>query len=104
MTITDKNLSIERAHVNDIGGVQRLYSLPNGYGLSLVNSPVLHSYRFAWEAAVLKGFNPNKNTWDHLTYDTPLTENVEVFSTDEEANAFIEKAIAWAKSDASEKK
>jgi hypothetical protein len=50
---------------------------------------MLHSYPFAWEAAV---FHPKVG----LAYDTPLTSNVEVFFTDEEANGFIARAIAWA--------
>jgi len=86
--ITDKNLTSEKPHLD---GVQRIYDLANGYKLSLINSPIVHAYPFAWEAAVLKD--------NELRYDTPLTEDVEVFDTDEEANAFIEKAIAWAEGD-----
>ncbi len=81
--ITDKYLELERP--NPIGGVQRIYKFASGYGLSLVNSPMCHSYPFAWEAAVL---GPDGK----LTYDTPLTKDVETFHTDAEADAFIERA------------
>lgn len=84
MALTDENLISERSH---LGGVQRRYKLGE-YGLSLVNSPMLHAYPFAWEAAV---FGPN----GELDYSTPLTSDVEVFGTEEEASAFIEKAFAW---------
>lgn len=87
MSLTSTGLIEERQHMD---GVQRLYKLPNGYGLSLVNATILHSYRFAWEAAVLT------KTGNSLDYDTPLTNDVEVFMSDKEANDFIMKAIAWA--------
>lgn len=87
--LTDDGLIEQRAH---LGGVQRIYRWGDG-GLSLVNAPMLHSYPFAWEAAVLtfagKGFG--------LTYDTPLTGDVEVFTTEEEANAFIARAAEYFK-------
>lgn len=83
MTLTDKYLEKER--LNSIGGTQRLYKFPSGYGLSLINSPRAHAYTFAWEAAVLR---PDGS----IAYDTPLTEDVEVFSTVDEANEFIERA------------
>lgn len=80
--LTDENLELERPHIS---GVQRLYKFTNGYGLSVVNATELHSFKFRWEIAVL---DP-KGT---LTYDTVLTDDVEVFYTDEEANAFIQRA------------
>ena len=94
--ITNKALLLERPHPNDLGGVQRLYKLGNGYGISLVNSPMLHSYPFAWEAAVVSNIQDN-GEFDSLSYDTPLTSDVEVFKNDDDANAFIERAIEWGK-------
>lgn len=84
MALTDENLVSERPHLD---GVQRRYQLGD-WSLSLINGPMAHFYPFAWEAAV---FGPD----GHLSYSTPLTSDVEVFSTDDEANAFIEKAFAW---------
>lgn len=92
--ITDDMLVKERPH---LGGVQRLYKLPNGFGLSLVNSTALHSYSFAWEAAVVREMRDDGSFAD-ITYETPLTDDVEVFSTEEDANNFIARAKAWAKS------
>ena len=95
MSLTEKHLIKERAHPGGVGGVQRLYRLPNGYGLSLVNSPELHAYSFAWEAAVVSKMDEEGN-FEELVYDTPLTSDVEVFNDDAEANAFINKAVEWA--------
>jgi hypothetical protein len=89
--LTDEYLKQERP--NHIGGVQRLYEFPGGWGLSLINSPRAHSFRFAWEAAVI---GPGGG----LNYETPLTSDVEVFDTDDEANAFIAKAAEYFKSKA----
>lgn len=90
MALTDKNLLAERGHLD---GVQRLYR-DGRYGLSLVNGAMLHSYPFAWEAAVLD-FGTADGATSHLTYATPLTDDVEVFHSDEEADEFIAKAFEW---------
>lgn len=71
-----------------LGGVRREYKLPNGYALSLINSPIVHFFQFAWEGAVI---DPEGN----VTYNTPLTHDVEVFLTDEAAAAWIEKGFVW---------
>lgn len=84
MSLTNENLVEERPHPIGLGGVQRIYRFKNGWELSLVNTPMLHHYPFAWEAAVMDSSG--------LRYDTPLTSDVEVFDSDEEANAFIKKA------------
>ena len=79
--LTNENLESQKKH---LGGVQRIYKIGK-YKLSLVNAPVLHSYPFAWEAAIIKDGN--------LDYSTPLTSDVEVFETETEANEFIQKAF-----------
>ena len=86
--LTNDNLIEERPHDPFIGGVQRLYRFKDGHGLSVVNGKALHAYFFAWEIAVIK-WNDNKF---ELDYTTELTGDVEVFSTDEEANNFIRRA------------
>lgn len=90
--LTNEHLLLERPHPGGLGGVQRLYRFQNGFGLSVVNSSMLHAYSFAWEAAVLENVTENGSDFD-LTYDTPLTDDVEVFMDDSEANAFIKRAI-----------
>jgi hypothetical protein len=89
VTITNDHLLLERPH--RLGGVQRIYRFKSGYGLSVVNAPMLHSYPFSWEIAVLKDVKEDGRFSD-ICYDTPLTDDVEVFPNDAEANAFIERA------------
>lgn len=100
--ITDLYLFSEREHnfntldvfkTQGFNGTQRLYRFNNNYGLSLVNTPILHTYPFAWEAAVIK-FHDLESDEFYIVYDTELTDDVVVFETDEEANAFIERAAA----------
>jgi hypothetical protein len=82
MPITDEYL-VEARQRDE--GLQRIYRFPSGNGLSLINASIAHCYPFAWEAAVL--------TKDgQLDYSTSLTDDVEVFFTDEEANEFIKRA------------
>ena len=90
MALTDKNLVVEQPNLD---GTQRLYRFADGHGLSLINAPMAHSFRFAWEAAVLGGIKKD-GTGGRIQYATPLTNDVEVFQTDAEANAFIAKARA----------
>ncbi len=85
--LTDDCLIIEKNH---IGGVQRIYKFGN-YGLSLINSPKVHLYSFAWEAAILSGVKSD-GTFEGIDYSTPLSQDVEIFDSDEEANEFIMKA------------
>ena len=86
--LTSEDLLVERAHLG--GGVQRIYRFKGtSYGLSLVNSPTLHVYPFAWEAAVLR-FDDDGD-W-LLDYSTPLTNDVVVFDSEQEANKFINRA------------
>ena len=87
--ITDKYLIHEVP--NPAGGVSRIYRFKSGMGLSLINAPIAHFYPFAWEAAVTRGVKDD-GTSEGLDYSTPLTEDVITLKSDEEANAFIEKA------------
>ena len=80
--LTDKNLIKEVPHPSGIGGVQRIYRFPNGFGLSLINSPLAHTFSFAWEAAVLRDVSEDGATFT-LTYDTPMTRDVEVFANEQ---------------------
>lgn len=89
--LTDENLLMERPHPGGLGGIQRIYRFQSGFGLSLVNCPMLHGFPFAWEAAVLKNVSEDGEQFE-LTYDTELTSDVEVFSSNEEANEFIARA------------
>jgi hypothetical protein len=89
--ITNEHLLLTRP--NHIGGVQRIYRFAGDWGLSLINGAMAHGYPFAWEAAVLKGVEEDGN-FANIAYDTPLTCDVEIFYSDQEANDFIAKAAA----------
>jgi hypothetical protein len=68
---------------------QRTYILPKpGHSLSLVKGAIFHVSAFAWEGAVIDQSG--------LSYSTPLTSDVEVFATDEEAMEWVVKAYRWA--------
>lgn len=93
--LTDENLLLEQPHPAPyVGGVQRVYRFPGGYGLSLINGPGARCHSFAWEAAVIKGVQDN-GRYDSIVYSTPLTDDVAVFDSDDEANAFIREAAAY---------
>lgn len=81
--LTDKFLKIERPH---LGGVQRIYQLPNGWGISAINTPIVHCNPFAWEFAVL---NPD----GYINYSTELTGDVEVFADEKDANDWLKHAF-----------
>lgn len=90
--LTDKNLVKEIApHLED--GVQRIYRYADGHGLSLVNATIVHSYPFAWNAAVIHFPDKDSDEFE-IVYDTELTDAVAIFNTDEDTNAFIERAAA----------
>lgn len=91
MALTDEHLVKVKPHFG--GGEQRIYR-DGRYGLSLVNSPILHSFPFAWEAAVCDYGTAEGKDW-HLTYDTPLTNDVEVFDTEAATASFIAVAFKW---------
>lgn len=51
------------------GGHQARMNFPNGYGVSVVQSPLSYtSDDWEWEVAVFKG--------DYICYDTHITDNV----------------------------
>src|SRR5258706_10272290 len=79
-------------------GIQRLYFYPNGYGASLVKFGWVwsdgkfcwghHGNAKTWELAVLKG---SKITGLHITYKTPITNDVMGHLTDEEVEVVLDK-------------
>jgi hypothetical protein len=73
------------------GGIQYLAFFPNLYGVSIVKND--HSYggtEGLWELAVLEG---DEDEWE-LTYDTPITDNVLGYLTEDEVNEIVDKVIA----------
>jgi len=89
--LTDENLFFEQ---EIYGGIQRVYCLPNGYGLSVLNDKRLYPRPVAWEIAILKISEDLDGTVKFaLAYNTELTKGFKVFETTEEANEFILKAF-----------
>ena len=72
-------------HPNHLGGVQARITFVNGYGASVVKTP--HSYggdKGLYELAVL-GID------GHLTYDTPITNDVIGYLRDIDVTDVMEK-------------
>lgn len=68
---------IERSHPTGMGGVQKLYRFDNGFGASVVR--FRGSYGFEkglWELGVIKFESEAGFDNFHLTYDTPITDDV----------------------------
>ena len=71
------------------GGIQYIFRFENGYGASIVK----HSFSYGhekdlWELGVL--FNYGEDRW-HLTYETPITEDVEGNLTDEDVRNLLKR-------------
>ena len=81
---------LERLHPASLGGRQRLYRWGH-YGVSLISGPAFHAYPYAWEAAVIRFQSEDLTPYD-LVYTTVLTEDVEVFESDDAADAFLDRA------------
>ena len=74
-----------------LGGIQRRYRFPNGYGASVIKGSGTYGYEQGlWELAVLQfvGDDPN----DHrLTYDTPITNDVIGHLNEKEIEEILQK-------------
>ena len=81
---TFKDLEFKE-HPNHLGGVQAVITFDNGYGASVVCTP--HTYggdKGLYELAVL-----GKD--GHLTYNTPITDDVIGFLKEEEVTKILEQ-------------
>lgn len=78
----------DRAHPSGMGGTQRVYRFPNGYGASVVQ--FRGSYGFEqglYELGVIKF---EGDDWC-LTYDTPITDDVIGHLSPEEVEATLDQ-------------
>jgi hypothetical protein len=64
-----------------MGGTQDMYRFPNGYGASVVRGPGTYGYESGlYELGVMKYAGPGDYDCK-LTYDTPITSDVEGYLT-----------------------
>ncbi len=81
----------DRAHPAGMGGTQKVYKFPNGYGASVVQFFGSYGYdQGKWELGVVKWNGDNFK----LTYDTPITDDVLGYLTWQD----VEKHLAEIKS------
>lgn len=89
------NLNYEGFETNLIGkeyeriGVWYRFKFDNGYGASVIKLRGSYGYEAdLWELAVLE-FEAGATEWFRITYDTPITEDVEGYLTDEEVRNLL---------------
>ncbi len=84
-----KTPTFERLHRRDPAGVQKLYRFPNGYGASVIRTQSSYGGRSGlWELAVIKYCGDGIDAF-HLTYETPITDDVVGYLTDEEVDKLL---------------
>lgn len=88
-----KNLVLMRPSYFE--GVQRVYRWGSG-GVSLIDGASDHGA--PWEAAVVR-FKGKDNTDFMLTYETPLTNDVERFYSVKDVGEFLSKAAEFFESE-----
>ena len=82
---------------HDNGVIQKFYRFDNNYGASVVH----HSYSYGnedglWELAVIEFIDDLD--WD-ITYDTPITDDVIGYLTDEDVEKILHKIKELPKND-----
>ena len=86
LEVSDANqeyLNEERSSPRN-GGFQYWFSFPNGYAASVVKGPFTYGGELGlWELAVM-----NDSTQD-LCYDTPITDDVIGYLTDQEVDELL---------------
>jgi hypothetical protein len=95
-----RTATLERPHPSFPSGTQRIYRFENGYGASVVRFSEHHgtsipvgSYggdKGLWELAVLR-FTGEKTDKFRLIYDTPITDDVLGYLSEEEVDANLAK-------------
>ena len=78
------------------GGTQHLHRFPNGYGASVVNHDFSYGHEYGlWEVAVIVFYEgtPESDHY-HLTYDTPITDDVLGNLTDDDVTEVLDLIAA----------
>ena len=84
----------ERQHPAGMGGVQKLFRFPNGYGASVVQFPYSYGGESGlWELAVIR-YSGEDNDSFSLTYDTPITDDVLGYLSEQDVDALLEQVAA----------
>ena len=84
----------ERPHPAGMGGVQKLFRFPNGYGASVVQFP--YSYggdSGLWELAVIRYSGEDDDAFS-LAYDTPITDDVLGHLSERDVDALLDQVAA----------
>ena len=81
----------ERDHPAGMGGVQRIYKFPNGYGVSVIRFKFSYGMdEGLWELAVLDFVDHKGKVGSYsITYDTPVTSDVEGNLTDDAVDKLL---------------
>ena len=83
--MTFKELEFYRHEV--LSGKHARYTFPNGYGISVVNGPGTYSSKGTYEVGILYD--------GHLTYNTPLTDDVLSEQTPEDIDTILSTIEKW---------
>lgn len=85
--------TLERTRA-ELGGEQRLYKFPNGYGASVIKGYGTYgNEKGLWELAVVE--LGRKSDWDFkITYSTPITSDVEGYLTPAKVQKLLRKIQA----------
>jgi hypothetical protein len=95
---------LERAHPAGMGGSQRIYRFDNGYGASVIQFPYSYGGDIGlWEVGVLEWKGEDADDW-HLTYDTPITDDVLGYLTCDQVTETLNAIAALAPVSAAEEK
>jgi len=89
-----KEAMTERPYLAGIGGVQKLFRFPNGYGASVVQFP--YSYggdSGLWELAVIRYSGEGEDAFS-LAYDTPITDGVLGHLSEQDVDALLDQVAA----------
>lgn len=79
-----------------LGGIQREYKFPNGYGASCIcNSGSYGGYEGLWEIAVI-------DSYGDITYDTDITDDVIGYLTEEQVQETLENIMKLTNTESKE--
>ena len=82
---------IAHGNVEGFDGIQYLFRFENNYGASVIKHKGSYGHEDdLWELAVIEFETEYNDSWD-LTYDTPITADVEGWLTDEDVRELLQR-------------